>query len=163
MIDRLHWHEQKYNIRASVAGGDVFKHEYREANQRADALTHDAREGRERYVYRPVQPEFKDSVCVALRGRYDGGVDAKGSGIGFWLQAAFLSRPELSAKRLRSSFSLPHPHYSIVWSTIAECAARLPRGSTITDCELTALERLTETAQSFLCARPGFDGAFDGR
>ena len=89
---------------------------------------------------------------VALRGRYDGGVDASGCGIGFFLEAAFIPVPQHRSKRLRPSAapeSLQPAAFGdgLVWHEIAKAALLLPQDSTVTDDELTALERLTEAAE----------------
>eukprot|EP00959_Pyramimonas_sp_CCMP1952_P295177 6173484-Pyramimonas_sp.AAC.1 len=76
------WLENRYHLRSNFPGRDFFKHEFRENNQRADALTHHAREGHERCTLRPVTPDYlRHYELVALRGRFDGGVDASGCSI----------------------------------------------------------------------------------
>ncbi len=159
LVDKIAWLENRYHLRSSFLGRDFLKHEFRENNQRADALTHCAREGRECYTMRPVPPDLLEyHELVALRGRFDGGVDASGCGIGFFLEAAFLPHPEHCSKRLRHSAApdSPQPAAScdgLVWRDVAEAALLLPRDSTVTDAELTALERLIGAAECVLRAR----------
>jgi len=80
------------NIRAASVGRDIYRHEYREDNTRADELTHLAREGRTFYSNQvacsPIESQYL--IHVAYRGACDGGVDGNGCGCGFWLQKGFL-------------------------------------------------------------------------
>ena len=92
----------KLGVRPSSWGRDFTKHEYREGNARADALTHRAREGDCFYWLSPERafPDYNRQYfeLIGLRGKYDGGVDASGVGIGWWLQVGLIP----------ISFHLPH-------------------------------------------------------
>ena len=104
-FDRLY---SSRHIRPAAWGKDFCKHIYREGNDRADALTHDAREGRAQFTFPPLCPNFMaQHELISLRGHYDGGVDASGTGIGYWLEAGFLpSYPQLShPSDMRPGFS----------------------------------------------------------
>ena len=155
-------HLSSQGVRTSSWGADFVKHEYREGNERADRLTHRAREGDcfrwlDLFSNGCYPPEdWFDYKVIGLRGKFDGGVDATGVGIGWWLQVG-LSHvspeplPPLHAhlsKRQRVEYSAysPPPPLSITWRDVGECAAILPPHCTITDAELSALEGLLEAA-----------------
>ena len=90
---------------------------------------------------------------ISLRGHYDGGVDATGTGIGYWLEAGFLPsypphmRPCFSPLSFSSSQGSVDP---IVWIDVAVVSRALPPGSTVTEAELSALEGLLEAAEAVL-------------
>ena len=147
------------HIRPAAWGKNFCKHIYREGNERADLLTHDAREGRAQFTFPPLCPTFMaQHELISLRGHYDGGVDATGTGIGYWLEAGFLpSYPQLShPSDMRpgfSSFSASSSQGSvdpIVWMDVAVVSRALPPGSTVTEAELSALEGLLEAAEAVL-------------
>ena len=153
----------KMGVRPSSWGRDFTKHEYRESNGRADALTHKAREGG---CFRYLYPERAFPICdrqyfelIGLRGKYDGGVDASGVGIGWWLQVGLIPisfhlphspQHEHVSKRARLAYLYPQTSTScpILWRDVGECADCLPASSTITDAELSALEGLLEAAET---------------
>ena len=85
---------KEYHVRPANLGRDLYIHEYREANTRADELTHMAREGHTFYHHHTHFYSFEvDTMeAVACRGAYDGGVCSKGSGCGFWLQVGYLNK-----------------------------------------------------------------------
>ena len=151
-------------VRPSSWGRDFTKHEYRESNGRADTLTHRAREG-DCFCWLSLDRAFPTYdrqyfEIIGLRGKYDGGVDASGVGIGWWLQIGLIPisfhlphstslRDEHVSKRARISYLYPQTSTScpILWRDVGECAACLPASSTITDAELSALEGLLEAAE----------------
>ena len=159
-------------LRPSNLGADFVKHEYREGNARADELTHKARNGE--YIYEfdlaSVYPPHLHHTMqvIGLRGKFDGGVDETGVGIGWWLQIGLLPLGHSHtldfsvehvhvSKRARSSYSsssFPHTHtpssFSIDWRDVSQCARSLSPSATITDAELSALEGLTEAAERAL-------------
>ena len=152
-------------MRPASWGRDFVGHIFREGNDRADALTHDAREGRCHHSLRLMSstPGFERDYyeVVALRGKFDGGVSLEGVGIGWWLQAGLIYNPDLSSscadthythvsKRARVDSSSSPLASSILWRNVGECASLLCASSTITDAELTALEGLLEAAELFI-------------
>ena len=147
------------HIRPAAWGKNFCKHIYREGNERADLLTHDAREGRAQFTFPPLCPTFMaQHELISLRGHYDGGVDATGTGIGYWLEAGFLplysqfSYPP-NKRQCLSSFSSPSspgPVDPLVWRDVAVVSRALPPGSTVTEAELSALEGLLEAAEAVL-------------
>ena len=155
-FDRLY---SSRHIRPAAWGKDFCKHIYREGNDRADALTHDAREGRAQFTFPPLCQNFMaQHELISLRGHYDGGVDASGTGIGYWLEAGFLPtypqfshpsdmRPGFSSFSASSSQGSVDP---IVWMDVAVVSRALPPGSTVTEAELSALEGLLEAAEAVL-------------
>eukprot|EP00959_Pyramimonas_sp_CCMP1952_P060853 1271090-Pyramimonas_sp.AAC.1 len=65
-------------IRCSGMGIDLYKHEYREDNTRADELTHLAREGHCFYNQYEYRFNFESYLQpIACRGAFDGGVCSK--------------------------------------------------------------------------------------
>ena len=142
------------HTRPAAWGKNFCKHIYREGNERADLLTHDAREGRAQFTFPPLCPTFMaQHELISLRGHYDGGVDATGTGIGYWLEAGFLPsypphmRPNFSFSSFSSSQGSVDP---IVWIDVAIVSRALPPGSTVTEAELSALEGLLEAAEAVL-------------
>jgi hypothetical protein len=132
IIDIMSSLTEIYGVRAPSNGRDPFKHEFREVNEHADRLTHDAREGRSH--------EWKRSFCmththghitpIALRGSFDGGKSEDGVGCGAWLEAAFISRSD----RIEGKFS------TVSWQLVWEKAWLIPSESTVTQAELSAAE-----------------------
>ena len=130
------------NIRPSSLGSNLVRHQYREANCRADSLTHLAREGRhhQKYVadYEPLYQYERDvyqSFCI--RSAFDGGVSCKGCGCGYWIDVGFRLRPEFCVD--------VSPHLRpVIFKTVRECCWLIPDDSTVTETELYACEALVE-------------------
>ena len=94
----------------------------------------------------------------AMRGAFDGGVCALGSGCGFWLQIGLINKGYVSESwdNPRPVGPFPPGHefscssaVPLVWRDVAE-AAWLLEGATITECELSAAEALLCAARSLL-------------
>ena len=137
----------------------MFRHEFREDNGRADELTHLARNGQTFYkTQRYLWPFESHLEPFAMRGAFDGGVCALGSGCGFWLQVGLINKGYVS-----ESWDNPRPvgpfppglvfscssAVPLVWRDAAE-AAWLLEGATITECELSAAEALLCAVRSLL-------------
>ena len=158
-------------LRPSNLGADFVKHEYREGNTRADELTHKARNGEyinEFNVAAAFPPHLHHTMqAIGLRGKFDGGVDETGVGIGWWLQIGLIPLGHSHtldfsvehvhvSKRARYSSSLPSPRthtpstFPIDWRDVGQCALALSPACTITDAELSALEGLTMAAEKAL-------------
>jgi len=158
-IDSMEQACNVWDARSSGFGKDLYRHEFREDNTRADLLTHLAREGQCFYNKDDYHYGFEDYLKpVALRGCYDGGVCSKGTGCGFWLQIGYANHrydcnsyhpysvsPFPPSSRLYVSSSTP-----LVWREVAEAAWVLEEGSTITDAELSAAEALSSAARDLL-------------
>ena len=162
---------RKFGVRPANVGKDIFTHEYREANTRADELTHLAREGRTFYRNYVHFRSYEEGLLIpiAYRGAYDGGVCGKGSACGFWLQAGYLdTTPYHSYLHTCSSSSSSHAsclhhhqlhHHAhespLVWRDVAESAWLLAETATITDCELAAAEALARAVRLDLVSLEG--------
>ena len=143
-----------HRARAANVGRDIFVHEYREANTRADELTHLARDGQTfHHNYRHRFAFERDYLkVVACRGGYDGGVCSKGSACGYWMQIGYLNMSSrVSQHEMYPTRYSPYPttsslHYhadtTLIWRDAVSAAWMIP-GATITECELAAAEALT--------------------
>ena len=144
-----------FNISSPVKGGHLIRHEYREANGRADELTHKARAGINFICYSFTPPPCPPDLSlygnytistntiipvVALRGAFDGGVSSEGVGSGWWLQ----STSSLGA----------HPD----WHDCGFGCFPLRSHCTVCDAELSAVESLVDAISrvlwSWAYARP---------
>ena len=134
-----------YLVRPPSLGSDIVRHEYREGNERADDLTHVAREGGPTSSNLPhtLLPYERDLYRLShLRGAFDGGVSCEGSGCGCWLDAIYVLLPQFHAYP-----DLPRE----LTRKIVEEAFTISPESTVTDTELSALEALVRgTRQAFL-------------
>ena len=74
--------------------------------------------------------ELDNNTNIAcIQGYSDGGVSEAGSAGGFWVQVCSPDGP---------------------WQVVASSAFLLPRGATITDCELVASQRLAASVGLFI-------------
>jgi len=83
LINKLDEMQETYSVRPPEAGRDFFSHSFREWNQRADLLTHQARQG---HVYADfVYLNDFESQCYIpclIKAGFDGGVCSRGSACG---------------------------------------------------------------------------------
>ena len=137
MINTLEGMCCMYGVRPAEAGRDLLKHEFREWNEKADLLTHQAREGHqytnEQYQLQPYEQSCYEP-CLIKAG-FDGGVCSLGAGSGAWIQIGLRSR--FSHLSPTSSFS---DSPQIIFKDVYVCSFALPDGSTVTDTELSAAE-----------------------
>ncbi len=150
-----------FNLRPAALGREIWRHEFREDNTRADELTHEARHGRTFYrTHCYLYPFETYLVPFAIRGGFDGGVDQQGSGCGFWLQIGLINTQcnpsEIGIASARTVGPFPAGHefavssaVPLVWRDVAE-AAWLLEGATVTECELSAAEALLSAARVLL-------------
>ena len=126
-----------YNVRAACQGRDVFKHEFREFNERADRLTHMAREGRSYTLENYEVQSFSSNgrIPIAVRGSFDGGVSEAGVGCGAWMEVAFASH-----------------NSRICWETVFERAWLIDPSCTVTESELSAAECMVHALCSVLAS-----------
>ena len=125
VINTMDGMSSMYNVRAACQGRDVFKHEFREFNERADRLTHMAREGRSYTLENYEVQSFSSNgrIPIAVRGSFDGGVSEAGVGCGAWMEVAFASH-----------------NSRICWETVFERAWLIDPSCTVTESELSAAE-----------------------
>ena len=118
-------------VRPAERGRNIWAHSFREWNERADALTHIARNGGsyDSWVYLDTW-EILVYSPVLLRGGFDGGVDRRGTGCGCWLEVG-----------LKSKY---HEELFVTYREVFSSAWTLGPGATVTDAELSAAERLVE-------------------
>ena len=144
IINTLDAMQSWYNIRPPEAGRDIITHTFREWNQRADYLTHEAREGRPCDYFSESLIALESNLisdckyvpCLVKAG-FDGGVCAKGSACGVWVEIG-----------LRA----PNGHI-IMRDVFVECWLLHPT-STVTDTELSALERIIDVLPRVLSLFP---------
>ena len=140
LIDTLDGMQSMFVTRPPEAGRDIVVHSFREWNQRADLLTHEAREGRSctKRNFRLSQHEYQYLLPCLVRAGFDGGVCAKGSGCGVWIDLG-----------LRSTSGTECITYKEVYSH----SWLLSAGATVTETELSAVEHvvamLPQVVQSF--------------
>ena len=123
-----------YNVRAASQGRDLFKHEFREFNGRADRLTHLAREGHSYTLENYDVQRFSSygRIPIAVRGSFDGGVSEAGVGCGAWMEVAVASH--------NPSHASGGPSTRISWETVFERAWLIDPSCTVTESELSAAE-----------------------
>jgi hypothetical protein len=147
-----------WGLTSPASGQNLYKHFFREGNERADKLSWEARGGQtitRWFAY----DKFLSTRKTALRGAFDGGVSNEGCGGGWWLQIGVVGRgssvqvdfPISSSSSSSSSSSCTSSH-SFHWHDVAEEAMSLPPGSTVTCCELAACAALTRAAAKVACA-----------
>ena len=123
-----------YRVRAAANGRDIFKHEFREFNQKADRLTHEAREGHPHEQYKHIKLDtYNVWKPIAIRGNFDGGKSATGTACGAFLDMAFIPRESAD------------PYRHVVWIEVWERAWLLEPHQTVTDAEMTAAECMVHT------------------
>lgn len=121
---------EMYGVRAAANGRDLFKHEFREFNEKADRLTHEAREGHVHEYNKQFSPNTFDVwKPIAVRGNFDGGKSAEGTACGAFLDMAVIPRQCVS-----------NSYDKVVWIEIWERAWLLEPHQTVTDAELSAAE-----------------------
>ena len=125
-----------FGARPAAAGYDIFKHDFREWNTKADILTHQAREGHIIHhecslFHHQYETEFY--TPAAVRAGFDGGVCELGSGCGAWVQVG-----------LRPRYWDRGSQEQLIWKDVFISAFCLPAGSTVTDTELSAAEQIIE-------------------
>ena len=125
---------EQYSIVPSDWGRNLIRHEYREANGRADRLTHIARLGNtytnESFRLSPYDIAVRYPACY--RAMFDGGVSAEGVGCGFWIQVGLLP--------LRDEYVGTADSQRLVWRDVCEACFCIDPTSTVTDAELSAVE-----------------------
>ena len=135
MINILGGLAEMYGVRAAANGRDIFKHEFREFNQKADRLTHEAREGHVHEYYKPFNMNtLLVWKPIAIRGNFDGGKSAEGTACGAFFDIAFIPRDCIS-----------DPYDKVVWIEIWERAWLLEPHQTVTDAEMSAAECMVHT------------------
>ena len=137
-VDRCEYLSSKYNVRPPSFGSDLVRHEYREANGRADHLTHDARNGNIYTSMCTTLSPYHRAVKypAAYRAMFDGGVSADGVGCGFWIQCGLLPL-NIEASPFGDM---------IQWIDVCESSFAIDPTSSVTDAELTAVENCLEAA-----------------
>ena len=138
---------REHGIVGATVGGDIGKHVYREGNQRADELTHIARQGN---LENDATTELRGYHIHALRGGFDGGVDKDGAGAGYWLEGLIQATAD-------------HPLYGPfaymdrkAWVTLREKAFMLDHNVSAMHAEFEALSSLCEAILSlspYLCRK----------
>lgn len=140
LIDTLDGMQSMFGTRPPEAGRDIVVHSFREWNQRADLLTHEAREGRSctKCNLRFSQHEYHYLVPCLVRAGFDGGVCAKGSACGVWIDLGLRSTDGTEC---------------IMFTEVYSCCWMLSDGATVTETELSAVEHvvamLPQVVQSF--------------
>ncbi|CAK0904776.1 unnamed protein product [Prorocentrum cordatum] len=130
LMNKLDGMQRMYSVGPPEAGRDFFSHSFREWNQRADLLTHQARQGQ-------VYADFLylcdfESQCFTpclIKAGFDGGVCSRGSACGVWMQIGL---------RNKNIFS----RTDITFKDVYLAAWCLPPSATVTDTELSAAERI---------------------
>ncbi|CAK0900484.1 unnamed protein product, partial [Prorocentrum cordatum] len=141
LINKLDDMQETYSVRPPEAGRDFFSHSFREWNQRADSLTHQARQG---HVYADfVYLNDFESQCYIpclIKAGFDGGVYSRGSACGVWMQIG-----------LRNKYIFSRT--DIIFKDVYLAAWCLPPSATVTDTELSAAERICEVLRRVLRLR----------
>jgi len=145
-VDKCEYLSQQFNIVPPSAGSNLIRHEYREANDRADRLTHLARQGQnyiiEQFDLSPYKRAVKYPACY--RAMFDGGVSAEGVGCGFWIQAGLLPiRDECVAKADRR----------LEFVDVCEASFCIDPSSSVTDAELSAVENCMDAVEKVITYR----------
>ena len=113
---------RNYNARCPSLGANLWKHIYREGNTQADQLTWDARNNNVHKTYNRYYILNNRSSISSIWGCWDGGVSELGSAGGY----------HISVGDARGC-----------WHQVASEAFLLQAGSTVTEAELSAAERLS--------------------
>ena len=120
----------EHNVSCPCFGRDPWKHIYRELNKYADELTWNARNGRCERWYDTQYVHYNKNYIRHIRGCWDGGVSEIGSGVGCWV--------EISAGG------------NDPWHCVFHESYLLPFGSTVTEAELNACERLFKAVRQIV-------------
>ena len=141
---------QMTRIRPPSAGHNIFKWVYREGNDRADALTWEARKGNTggRQKHDIIEAIRNKHIKInALRGSFDGGRSEMGVGCGWLLDVhAYYISPSFSSP----STQIGHSHVPIWINNVMADAFLLPPCCTVTQAELSAASRLLSGLQELV-------------
>eukprot|EP00959_Pyramimonas_sp_CCMP1952_P011324 237864-Pyramimonas_sp.AAC.1 len=112
---------EQHNARCPTYGKDFWKHIYIEADACKDELTHHAREGNCYIIYKHDYIKQNKTNITYIRGCWDGGVSSEGAAGCHWIEVAPENGP---------------------WTLVCAEVYMFDVGSTVTEAELSAAERL---------------------